>query len=1287
MATLVLQYAGSALGSLIGGPIGATLGRAAGALAGNVLDNLLFAKPARRVEGPRLKDLAVMASQEGSPIPRVWGRMRVAGQVIWATRFEEVISTRTEKAGGKGTGGGPKTKITEYSYFANVAVALAEGEVARVGRVWADGKEFDLSGLTTRFYPGSDTQLPDSLIVAKEGAGNAPAYRGLSYIVFERLPLARFGNRLPQLSFEVVRPIAGAADHVRAVNLIPGSTEFGYDPQIVTRDEGGGVTASENAHLVAGKSDVTASLDQLQAACKNLQSVSLVVSWFGDDLRCGQCQLRPGVETAAKTTRPESWSVSGATRTTAHLVSTVGGKPAFGGTPSDASVVRAIQNIKARGLKAVFYPFILMDMAAPAYPWRGRITCDPAPGQPGSPDKTPAAGTQLQAFLGTAQPSHFAISGTSVTYSGPAEWSYRRMILHYAKLCAAAGGVDAFLIGSELRGLTTLRDGPSSYPFVAALVTLAAEVKAILPTAKISYAADWSEYFGHHPQDGSNDVFFHLDPLWASSAIDFIGIDNYMPLADWRDGANHLDALAGHCSIYDLAYLKSNIMGGEGFDWFYANQTARDAQTRTPIADTAYGKPWVFRYKDLKSWWSNPHRNRPGGVESPIPTAWAPQSKPIRFTEAGCPAIDKGANQPNVFVDTKSSESALPYYSKGTRDDAMQHAYIRALSEYWTTPGPHNPISSAYGSSMVDAAATHVWAWDARPFPAFPRRADLWADAENYARGHWLNGRIESVPLASLIATVCAEYGFTAVASEGIHALVDGAIADRILSARDILDPLSRSFAFDAVESEGFLKFRARNLAQTLQLTRENLVELNPDQPLYMLTRAQETELPAAVKLAYAESGIDYRIAAVEARKAGTPSIRETVAELPCAVASQAAQQRVDVMLAELWAGRETISFALPKSATALEASDVIALDLGTRTHLLRLEEIADGEARRIKARLHEPGAYDAEEGPARNAPLPESKIYGPPLTLFMDLPLAGDTVTAEAPWIAATASPWPGSLNVLKREGSSTFVLDRSIDAPAVIGELLDPLPAGPIGRFDRASTVKVKLYGGALSSVSEGQLLAGANAAAIGGEASGWEILQFRDATLVAAKTYELSWLLRGQNGSEPEMLSSRPAGTRFVLLDPSVIQPGTALADVGRDIAWRIGPSPRDHGDPAYVELMHRPKGLGLRPLSPAHLRVRPDGGDAVFTWTRRTRSDGDGWDLPDVPLGEEQELYDIEVMDSSIVKRTVRVATPSWRYAAADQLADFGLPQTAFTLRISQVSLSFGRGSILERMAHV
>ncbi len=147
--------------------------------------------------------------------------------------------------------------------------------------------------------------------MAKEGADNAPTYRGLAYIVFERLPLANFGNRLPQLSFEVISSSGGAESHIRAVNIIPGSTEFGYDTKIVTRKVSTGVTKTENAHASSERSDWTVSIDDLTAGCANLKAASLVVPWFGNDLRCGVCEIRPGVENTAKVTTPETWKVCG----------------------------------------------------------------------------------------------------------------------------------------------------------------------------------------------------------------------------------------------------------------------------------------------------------------------------------------------------------------------------------------------------------------------------------------------------------------------------------------------------------------------------------------------------------------------------------------------------------------------------------------------------------------------------------------------------------------------------------------------------------------------------------------------------------------------------------------------------------------------------------------------------------------------------------------------------------------------------------------------------------------
>ncbi len=853
MATLVLGIAGSAIGnavlpgglSLLGATLtGKVVGGAIGAIAGSVVDQALLGPLASATGqttmpvGPRVTDLKLGTSSEGTPLPKVYGRARVAGQLIWATRFKEKKEkVKQQTTGGKNvagattSGSGKTAKTIKYTYFANVAYALSEGPIDRIGTIWADGKKLKKGKFNFDVYRGTETQTGNSLIAGKEN-GEVPGYRGTAYIVFKNMPLESFGNRLPQLNFEVLRSFDGFEETVKAVTMIPAFGEFAYEPEPVIAT-GGGVTASENVHTNEGGSDWSASIDQLEELLPNAGNVSLVVGWFGTDLRIGACEIRPGVEIADKSTEPYQWSVAGVTRDGAYVVSQVDGRPAYGGTPADASVIAAIQDLKARGFSVTFYPFLAMDIAAgnalpdpygggtgqPAYPWRGRITCDPAPLAGGTVDQTGDCATQVAAFVGSADPSDFAVDGEAVNYSGPDEWSFRRFILHCAYLCEAAGGVDAFLMGSELIGATTLRSDASTFPFVDALVDLAADVRNVLaPGTKLTYGANWTEHPAYVPADGSGDVYFHLDPLWASADIDAVGIDVYWPLSDWRDGENHLDYQPGR-TTYDLDYLRGNVRGGEGFDFYYpaAGDTGNEAsaervaQERTPITDGAYGKPWVYKPKAIKEWWQNEHYNRPGGIEDGSPTDWVPQSKPIWFTELGCPAVDKGANQPNVFIDPKSSESFAPFFSRVTRDDLIQRRYITALQSFFDTGDPDyvagsNPASSVYDEAsagtdfMVDVSRAYVYTWDARPYPAFPLALSVWADGGNWELGHWLTGRVGGGDVAKVVATLLEDYGFTRYDVSGLAGTLDGYVVDRLMSARDALQPLSLAYFVDAFE-------------------------------------------------------------------------------------------------------------------------------------------------------------------------------------------------------------------------------------------------------------------------------------------------------------------------------------------------------------------------------------------------------------------------------------------------------------------------------------------------------
>jgi hypothetical protein len=427
MATLVLSAAGMALGGSIGGTVAglsmAAIGRTAGAAIGQSIDQKLLGSGSQAVQTGRIDRFRLTGANQGAAMGQVFGRMRIGGHVIWATRFLEHVA----QSGGSGKGSSSAPSVTRYSYSVSLAIALCEGEITHVGRIWADGVEVPRDTLNMRVYPGSANQLPDPKIVAVQGAKAAPAFRGTAYVVFEDLDLSPYGNRVPQFNFEVTRPsedrsaaMAQDISHaVTAVAMMPGSGEFSLATTPVYFDDGAGKTRAVNVNTATGDTDFEVSLEALVGELPNCQSTSLIVSWFGNDLRVGHCELRPKVEQSDQEPEGLTWQVSGVTRATAQKVPYVDGRPAYGGTPSDQSVMEAIAALRSKGQEVLFYPFILMDQLSgngrpdpwsdapdqPAFPWRGRITTDKAPGQPGSVDNTAAADAQVAQFFGQAKPS------------------------------------------------------------------------------------------------------------------------------------------------------------------------------------------------------------------------------------------------------------------------------------------------------------------------------------------------------------------------------------------------------------------------------------------------------------------------------------------------------------------------------------------------------------------------------------------------------------------------------------------------------------------------------------------------------------------------------------------------------------------------------------------------------------------------------------------------------------------------------------------------------------------
>lgn len=665
---------------------------------------------------------------------------------------------------------------------------------------------------------------------------------------------------------------------VSGVNIIPGTGEFtysalAYDGQRVTGPTPAGINYFASQGGASKIGDMTLAISQLIAAHPECTTAAVVVSWFFNHTDASICNVYPSTtylnnktypsygavppnqyvqapavfwNRSKGTDVPENWWCSGLNEMSDGIIpissSTINSVQSFtyGGTPADQSIISCLKYIKSQGLKVVFYPFLLGDDASEGNPWRGRIT------YPGI-DCTVAAEDAVMQFLGTATASMFspASSGLTVNYSGsPTDWTYRRMILHYAVLCTMAGGVDLFLAGSELRGLETVRghawteagvaDGNGlpawDHPFLYGqadaannygLLELIGEVRGVFDKAGlikvpmgrvpatghtrnlITYSADWSSWMGwQYTEDAaSNPVtgqWPHLDLLYANADVDFVSLDNYLPLSDWTTGAGGADAaqnwsnpapatwppsnanavglgLSGPPALYSLPYLKANIEGGEKFNWYYADGTnggrgfdpnGTGLQVSLPEGDRLaqnrqryYPGQELLANKQLRWFWNNQHHAiyDTGDGQGEIPrgsaTQWVPHSKSVIFAEYGFPSCDKCTNQPNLFYTANSVESGTPYWSvwqnAGSNylplpDQNLFLLALQAIYEYWFTDngGANNP--SVSGVPMIEQAFCSAWCWDARPFPYFPQLNQVWGDAANWQAGNWIEGKVST---------------------------------------------------------------------------------------------------------------------------------------------------------------------------------------------------------------------------------------------------------------------------------------------------------------------------------------------------------------------------------------------------------------------------------------------------------------------------------------------------------------------------------------------------------------
>jgi hypothetical protein len=797
--------------------------------------------------------------------------------------------------------------------------------------------------------------------------------------------------------------------------------------------------------------------------------------------------------------------------------------------------------------------------------------------------------------------------------------------------------VDAFIIGSEMKGLTQIQF-EDSFPAVNEFINLAQEIKSIMGNdTKISYAADWSEY---HSVNG----WYNLDDLWASDYIDFIGIDAYFPLTDRPQNNN-----------YNLQEVIDGWTQGEGYEWYY-NDLERTE--KLPLSNQ-------YAWKNIEWWWNNNHYN-PNSLQ----TDWQPQSKKIWFTEFGFPSIDGATNQPNIFYNPESSESGFPYHSLGYNDFLAQKLGIEATLLKWKN------------SEMVEEK--FLWVWDARPYPFWPDMNSVWSDGYLWAKGHWVNGKLGSSNLGNIVQDICkkCDIDTSKIDTKNLNKNIDGFVLNARITGLKAIEKLSDANFFEGIETNNLLNFYLKGTEQEIVVYEDELVEQKNNKKL-VINYLPEGYLPSQIDITFIDKFENYRVnSTVEIRDSlNYKQIYET--NLPIVISANLAKNIAETYLNENWISRKSYSFALGLEYIYLDVGDVLAIKLNSGLEeKVKITKINFQKTYiEVKGKAFENSIYqnyDFNDNISSGIINPVDAIVS---TKYEVLDIASlpseDTNNPYLKFaISGSNNNWKGA-EIFYSLSDSNYQSLGLIQASATTGNCINKLENANSFLFDKINNLEIFLLNGSLESVSRNDILNGFNLALIGDE-----IVQFQNADFINNGHYILSNFLRGRLGTENKT-NSHIAGERFILLNDFILKAQLPKSAIGADLFIKVVSLGENINNVTHNIINFQARNLA--PYSPVNFEAKKlPNGDIVFNWNRRCREFSAWRDFIDVPNLERSEIYNLSILDdSNQIIRTISLNNNNFNYSQSMQITDFGTDKNSINAICYQTSENTGYANKTEK----
>lgn len=548
------------------------------------------------------------------------------------------------------------------------------------------------------------------------------------------------------------------------------------------------------------------------------------------------------------------------------------------------------------------------------------------------------------------------------------------------------------------------------------------------------------------------------------------------------------------------------------------------------------------------------------------------------------------------------------------------------------------------------------------------------------------------VALSTIVTDICLAAGLTEDqidVTDLEEVEIEGYAVSRVMNARSALEPLRMAGLFDYVESGEVLRFQTRGKATVATIPAEALgasVDENPG-PAITTRKLQDVELPRQIRLKYLSYARDFEKGEqLSPVRMGTVGVNLVDVDCPVVMTDDMAARLAEIIFRDAWASRWLHEFSLDQSYHHLEAADALEVPINGRSYRVRVLSINDTAlvARRIEAVRDDDGSYTstAVATPPTKPPQTLSRL-GQTGMVLLDLPALDDAHDDPGLYLAVyNAGPgtsWSGA-TIHRSVDGAAYSIVATVGTEAVVGEVVSHPASGDPATWDDASAIVVDILSGTLESRTDADVLAGANALAIGVHGR-WHIVQFGTATLVSPGRYSLTHLLLGRRGTE-HLIDTVQVGDTVVLVSGSgIYRLPLQTSEVGAERFYRAVTSGATFSSASDQGLTGQ--GQALETFSPVHVDGTRDGSsNLTISWTRRDRLSQTLRDGVAVPNSETSESYEVDVLDGANVVRTLTSSTASVAYSAADQTTDFGSPQASIAVRVYQLSAIVGRGTPAE-----